>query len=850
MNWLSGHRDRAFGFVAKQARRCFVKDWVFSFATGITQSARPDLEISAGDVSTSSIPLDFASATASLSSELPIAANHTKDASVEVLATSGRVDWAALQVFETSALVHEHDLLLERASGPGTVPYGSRQVNAVNLQFDLFRHDVPHEFTPRLRPVELLGYACARLIEPRFTSPSATVTRWQASEFPLAISCTPQNHVFDPPRRERITRSLFEQQRPVRIPKLGPLIYPPTPTQEFVDDLHERLKWILTPPVDELLSDPEIVIPDSPYPFQMCGIKWLLDRRSALLADEMGLGKTMQAILAARLLWRQTSVKQLLVVCPKSLVPNWEAEFRKWWNPVSANIMICRQRREVRRFLALATPNAVVKIINYDLLVGEEPEWLKRDEAAHHLIILDEAQRIKNPDAKVSRAVKALKGTIKWAITGTPLENRTSDVVSIFDFVRPGLLKTDDPNIVRREIKPYILRRRTQDVLRDLPDKIDQNIFIDLAEDQRETYDRTEQDRVSQLNELGDTITITHVFQLITQLRQICNFDPRSRESAKLDRLLEDLDEIVASDHKTLVFSQFVDERSGIKRLKASLPKSYLALDLHGEHPPTERQGIVESFNKDPERRVLLLSYGVGGLGLNLQAANYVYLFDRWWNPAVEEQAVKRAHRVGQMKKVFVRRFVCRNTIEERILRTLNEKRRLFDHVIDENRPDESMGLTAEEMFRLFDIKVRPKRPTRTGGPKRLEFENLSPEQFEELISQIYERQGYRIERTGGSHDGGVDVFATKVTATGMDRLAIQCKRQKQNVGQPVLRDLWGVVNSDHAITQGVVATSSEFTSEAQAFASGKRLRLLDGKTIQRLAREFEVAEFVLPKRT
>ena len=282
-----------------------------------------------------------------------------------------------------------------------------------------------------------------------------------------------------------------------------------------------------------------------------------------------------------------------------------------------------------------------------------------------------------------------------------------------------------------------MLRRRTENVLPDLPDKIEQDVKIDLGESQRQTYDRAESEGIVELNAHGESITVFHVFQLITKLRQICNFDPVTGESAKLDQLLDDLEEIAESGRKTLVFSQFVGEDFGLKRLSKNLPAEYRPMQLHGEVSPSARAETVRRFQNDDAVKALLLNFKVGGVGLNLQAANYVYLFDRWWNPAVEDQAVKRAHRLGQKTVVFVRRFVCRNTIEERIRKKLAEKRRLFHHVIDEGRPDESMGLTEDEIFSLFNLTVRPRKPTPPSGPVKLVLENMDSRQFEIMAADL-----------------------------------------------------------------------------------------------------------------
>jgi superfamily II DNA or RNA helicase len=609
--------------------------------------------------------------------------------------------------------------------------------------------------------------------------------------------------------------------------------------------LEERLRWILTPPVHELLSDPSLGLPHTPYDYQVRGIGWLRGRDSALLADEMGLGKTMQAIIAARLLWREHEIKWILIVCPKTLIGTWRREIRQWWPNAGENV--CEPTSGTRWFLKLATPNITIKIINYEKL-ARESDWLTKGErcGSHDLIIIDEAQRIKNPDSKSAKAVKALRGKRRWALTGTPLETKTGDVLSIFDFVHAGLLEGDEADYVRDKIRPFMLRRRVEDVLPDLPDKDDQDVEVGLTSRQRDAYDRAEADGVVALNEKGDTITVQHVFALIQKLIQLCNFDPPSGESAKLERLNEDIEEIIESGRKLLVFSQFVSEPFGLKRVKRELSPLCRVVEMHGQVPPRRREAAIDAFTNDRDVNTMLLHYRVGGLGLNLQAANYVYLFDRWWNPAVEDQAVKRAHRIGQQNKVIVRRLFCQGTIEDRILQKLAERRRLFTHVIesDDKPPDNAMGLTEEELFSLFkNLKARPKRARAPGSPLRVVLNNMNDKEFEDLVAKIYEAQGFEVQVVGGSHDGGVDIRAVRSNAPGRDRIVVQCKHIKGNVGRPDVQKLWGVANDDHKITRADLVASSGFTSEARQFARDKRLELVDRSRLVKLAMTLKVAE-------
>jgi SNF2 family DNA or RNA helicase len=243
-----------------------------------------------------------------------------------------------------------------------------------------------------------------------------------------------------------------------------------------------------------------------------------------------------------------------------------------------------------------------------------------------------------------------------------------------------------------------------------MPPRIVRDSYLDLTPEQRETYDLAEKEGVIHLNALGQTITVQHVFELVMRLKQICNFDPRTGRSAKLDQLLADMQEVAESGRKAIVFSQWTEPLEVLARHLAP----YGPLLYHGKVRHTDRQGILDRFKSDPRKHVLLMSYGTGSVGLNLQFTNYVFLFDRWWNPAVEDQAINRAHRLGQKSAVFVKRFISQGTIEGRIAEVLENKRQLFSEMIEQNGPPPSLGLTEDDIFGLFDIQA----PHRARGLK------------------------------------------------------------------------------------------------------------------------------------
>jgi len=316
---------------------------------------------------------------------------------------------------------------------------------------------------------------------------------------------------------------------------------------------------------------------------------------------------------------------------------------------------------------------------------------------------LDEAQRIKNRLSATSQAVRELPRRRSWALTGTPVENSAEDLMGIFEFLAPGLLsRAMTPRRMGKSVKDYILRRTKEQVLDDLPPKLFREAEIDLSPEQRAAYDLAESDGVIRLTEMGQSITVQHIFELVLRLKQICNFDPRTGASSKLERLEADLEEIAASGQKAIVFSQWVRT---LRYLKDRLGR-FGPLEYHGQIPGGRRDGVIERFKIDPQAHVILMSYGAGSVGLNLQFAGYVFLFDRWWNPAVEDQAINRAHRIGSTGPVTVSRFLALDTIEERIDQVLNEKRALFDAILSHAHGHVSNGLSQKELFGLFNLTV------------------------------------------------------------------------------------------------------------------------------------------------
>ena len=463
--------------------------------------------------------------------------------------------------------------------------------------------------------------------------------------------------------------------------------------------LEDRLYYVLQPPLESLVSSAKLTFPFQPFPYQYEGVAFLFPRAAAILADEMGLGKTMQAITTIRMLLLSGELRSILLICPKPLVTNWVREFGQWAPEVPVAVIEGDQNK---RSWIWSHPHAPVKIANYELLMRDRSLI---DEGSLHfdLVVLDEAQRIKNRNSTTSEIVRSIPRSRSWALTGTPIENSTEDLVSIFEFLAPGYLN-DDMHLksLGKASRDYILRRTKDKVLTEMPPKLFRDAELDLTGEQWSTYRSAEDEGVMSLSKLGEEITIQHVFELVLRLKQICNFDPSTGASCKLERLEADLEEIAASGQKAIVFSQWVNTLDKISdRLQRFNPLHY-----HGRIPSKQRDGVIERFKNDPKHTVILMSYGAGAVGLNLQFCHYVFLFDRWWNPAVEDQAINRAHRLGVKGTVTVSRMMALNTIEQRIHNVLEEKRQLINTLFEETGTPKGLGLNQKEIFSLFNLSV------------------------------------------------------------------------------------------------------------------------------------------------
>jgi SNF2 family DNA or RNA helicase len=463
--------------------------------------------------------------------------------------------------------------------------------------------------------------------------------------------------------------------------------------------LEDRLRLLLEPPLESLLAARALRFAFPPFGYQLDGVAFLYPRCEAVLADEMGLGKTMQAITAVRLLAHHGMLRRVLLVCPKPLVANWRREFAMWAPELPVSVM---EGSTFRRQWRWRTGNELVTIANYELLVRDRASIC--DAGNHYdLVVLDEAQRVKNAGSSTNEAARSISRSRSWALTGTPIENGIADLIGIFEFVAPGQVDaTMKPRAIGRAVADHVLRRTKEQVLTDLPPKLFRDAELELSPEQAESYRLAEDEGVVRLRAMKHELTIQHVFELVLRLKQICNFDPLTGASSKLDRLEADLEECAASGRKAIIFSQWVETLSELRsRLERFGPAEF-----HGKIPHGRREAVLEQFRNVDHCQVLLMTYGAGSVGLNLQFASYVFLFDRWWNPAVEDQAINRAHRIGAERPVTITRFLCVDTIEQRINQVLERKRELFDTVFSESVAAPSRGLSREEVFALFNLEA------------------------------------------------------------------------------------------------------------------------------------------------
>lgn len=619
--------------------------------------------------------------------------------------------------------------------------------------------------------------------------------------------------------------------------------------QQPQPSIWDLLFAVLQPPLS-LGQSENLLLPNTPFPYQWQGIKFLIDNDHALLADDMGTGKTVMTTVSLKILIQQTKVHHVLILCPPSVLHEWKRHLDDWAPELTA-YLIRSPQKEVRKSL-WETPMHVY-VTTYDMLRGDiENSVIPKERFEHFdVVVLDEAHHIKNMKSKRFRAIKRLKPKRRWALTGTPIQNKIEDLASIFEFVYPEYLTSFDlhPEQVQAKIKPYFLRRRKKEVMPELPPKIYERIELELDEDQEIAYRRAEAGIREELSALGDKVTKQHIFAKLAILKQICNFAPRKFTSPKTDSLKERVEEIIESGNKVIVFSQYVDE--GVRKIEKML-EPYGVAKIVGGQTDTNRRNEIERFKKNPEIPILIASVRSGGEGLNLTEASYVVHFDHWWNPAVMWQAEDRVHRRGQTKGVNIYSYWMKGTIDEGIRQKLQEKGVLFEQVVDGLAEENIEELfSVNEWLEVLGVKKVDMRKKNIADSKIWQSLNLSeirdklyeitPSDFEVLVRELMHYLGYpNVKVMGKSHDGGIDILSTRHTPNGIERVAAQCKRYRGNVAVHVARDFFGAISNDKSIKQGFLVTTGEFTAECLQFCQRSgMIRAISGIELAKYVKQF-----------
>ena len=467
--------------------------------------------------------------------------------------------------------------------------------------------------------------------------------------------------------------------------------------------------------------------------YQLTGVKWLYNLAKTgfggILADEMGLGKTIQVIYYIKQMLKDNPTSKFLIVVPTSLAYNWEHEFDSFASQIKK--AICIGSKEKRKHILKDLNKINVIITTYGLLREDEEIY---ENLNFNTMIIDEAQNIKNNHAGITKVVKSIKAETKFALTGTPLENSILELWSIFDFIMPGYLANltkfqskykikdfdEDSEILikglSKQINPFILRRKKSDVVKELPEKLINDIYIDLKDEQKKLYvaelNRVKEEMDKIIKEEGMNKARFLILQLLTKLRQICIdpsivYDNYTDGSNKIEQLENIVSEYTKNNHKVLIFSSFKTALNIVKeKFNNAKIKTYM---IDGSVPAKTRIEMVDNFNENDDIKVFLIMLKSGGTGLNLASADVVIHLDLWWNPQAENQATDRAHRIGQTNTVEVIHLITKGTIEEKILELQNKKRILSDKLIDGEIRDKNIisELTKEDIEKLLSYENR-----------------------------------------------------------------------------------------------------------------------------------------------
>ncbi|MBS0652113.1 MAG: DEAD/DEAH box helicase [Verrucomicrobia bacterium] len=455
------------------------------------------------------------------------------------------------------------------------------------------------------------------------------------------------------------------------------------------------------------------------FPYQQQGLDWLCYLKrlgfSGLLADDMGLGKTVQVLAFFSHLGFK---RPTLIVAPTSLLFNWRKEIETFLPGARLYVHNGNERRESSEQIE---PFEII-LTSYALLRQDKGLF----QSIHfETVVLDEGQNIKNPDSQIAQALFSLRSDMRLVLSGTPIENRWEDLWSLFHFLMPDLLgerkefnakmaaAASDPRYLqqtKKKTRPFLLRRKKQDVAIQLPEKVTQVVWVEMPESQRNLYEEwVKKNKLGLLKKIdleGSSPHRMEILEAILRLRQICSHpwlvdgeiegDPVTM-SAKMERLMADVAEVVSEGRKVLIYSQFTQMLRLIQKEVSARFGKHVYLD----GTTADRESIVRQFQEDPETQIFLISLKAGGVGLNLTAADYVFLYDPWWNEAAENQAIDRAHRVGRKDTVIARRYVTAMSIEEKLMRLKERKRSIAEGILDSHADMPSFSI--EELIALLE---------------------------------------------------------------------------------------------------------------------------------------------------
>ena len=442
-------------------------------------------------------------------------------------------------------------------------------------------------------------------------------------------------------------------------------------------------------------AEEELGVPAALHDFQWEGVAFLYGSRAALLGDEMGLGKTVQTSVALSLLvGKPGGVSRAIVVAPAALTRNWTEELAKWAPGLTVRRVSGSQRARTAYYL-LPIP---VLVASYEQIRADALHDIPQ--GTFDLVVLDEAQRIKNRHSSTAFACRLLPRKRAWALSATPLENSPEDVASILSFLDSSVGGSAMGADLVDRLHEVMLRRRKHDVRRELPPVVVKDLRIDLSTSQRVAYDLLWANRALAIRGGETRARNTVVLGVITKLKILCNYDERSGSSSKFEAF-ETFLEGVGSNARILVFSQFVETLKWVSE-RLHVPNRLLV----GSMRMDARQDAIRWFMTGHGARILLVSLRAGGVGLNLGNATHVVLFDRWWNRAVEDQAVYRAHRFERDTELNVLRFLVMDTIEEHIARILDHKDRLFSDIV-ESAKSSGYRLTQSDLLRILELSLR-----------------------------------------------------------------------------------------------------------------------------------------------